>query len=116
MGNHDISDEVSSDDRAQVRDNFHTETRFGPQTSASRSSLDPGMCYRFGYGADVEFVSIDTSLARPLPTEHFFEDDRHRDFLDEALSPPGTAARGGASRSPITRPTARDPSTATPRR
>jgi hypothetical protein len=87
VGNHDTSDEESSDDRAQLRDNFHTEARFGPQTAASRSSLDPGMCYRFGYGADVEFVSIDTSLARPLPTEHFFEDDRHRAFLDEALSP-----------------------------
>ena len=48
---------------------------------------DPGMCYRFGYGADVEFVSIDTSLARTLPTEHFFEDERHRQFLEESLAP-----------------------------
>jgi tartrate-resistant acid phosphatase type 5 len=89
VGNHDTSDEESSDDRAQVRDNFHTDARFGPHTTASRSSLDPGMCYRFGYGADVEFVSIDTSLARSLPTEHFFEDPRHQDFLDESLSAPG---------------------------
>ncbi|MGY1634633.1 metallophosphoesterase [Geodermatophilus sp. SYSU D01186] len=88
VGNHDTSDEESSDDRTQIRDNFHTDARFGPHTTATRSSLDPGMCYRFGYGADVEFVSIDTSLARSLPTEHFFEDPRHRCFLAEALSAP----------------------------
>ncbi|MGY1669138.1 metallophosphoesterase [Geodermatophilus sp. SYSU D00710] len=92
VGNHDTADEESSDDRAQLRDNFHTEARFGPHTTASRSSLDPGMFYRFGYGRDVEFVCIDTSLARRLPTEHFFEDPRHRDYLEEALSAP---AEGG---------------------
>ncbi len=34
-------------------------------------------------------MSLNTSLARSLPTEHFFEDPRRRDFLDEALSAPG---------------------------
>ncbi len=39
-------------------------------------------------------MCIDTSLARSLPTEHFFEDPRHWDFLGEALSAP----RDGAPR------------------
>ena len=88
VGNHDTGDAESSDDRTRIRDNFYTDVRFAPGTGASPASLDPGLCYRVGYGADVEFVSIDTSLARSLPTEHFFEDARHQDFLAEAL---GTA-------------------------
>ena len=37
------------------------------------------------FGADVEFVCIDTSLSRDLPTPHFFEHPRHRRFLADAL-------------------------------
>lgn len=86
VGNHDTGDTEHSDDREQVRDNFHTEVRFSPEIVGDRASVDPGMFYRFRYGADVEFVAIDTSLAVELPTEHFFQDDKHHDFLERALS------------------------------
>jgi tartrate-resistant acid phosphatase type 5 len=90
VGNHDTSDEESSDDRTQIRDNFHTDARFTPEVAGARASVDPGMFYRFAFGADVEFVCIDTSLADSLPTEHFFENPRHREFLDAAfLEGPG---------------------------
>ncbi|MCZ2822828.1 MULTISPECIES: metallophosphoesterase [unclassified Modestobacter] len=85
VGNHDTSDSESSDDREQIRGNFHTDLRFTPESAGERASIDPGMFYRFRYGADVEFVCIDTSLADPLPTEHFFENPRHRAWLDRAL-------------------------------
>ncbi|MGY1710752.1 purple acid phosphatase family protein [Geodermatophilus sp. SYSU D00758] len=97
VGNHDTADEESSDDRARIRDNFHTDARFTPEVLGSRASVDPGMFYRLGFGADVEFVCIDTSLSRDLPTTHFFEHPRHRRFLEEAL--PG--ARGPRWRIPF---------------
>ncbi len=92
VGNHDTSDEESSDDRAQIRDNFHTDARFTPEVAGARASIDPGMFYRFSFGADVEFVCIDTSLADSLPTKHFFEHPRHRGFLDAAF-PEGPGPR-----------------------
>jgi tartrate-resistant acid phosphatase type 5 len=85
VGNHDTADEESSDDRARIRDNFHTDARFTPEVAGPRASMDPGMFYRLSFGADVEFICIDTSLSRDLPTTHFFEDPRHRRFLEAAL-------------------------------
>ncbi|MDK3255012.1 metallophosphoesterase [Blastococcus capsensis] len=85
VGNHDTSDTEAADDREQMRDNFLTDLRFSPEAAGERASADPGMFYRFGFGADVEFVCVDTSLADPLPSEHFFESPKHRDFLDRAF-------------------------------
>ncbi|SOC50053.1 Calcineurin-like phosphoesterase [Blastococcus aggregatus] len=92
VGNHDTSDEESSDHRDQIRDNFHTDARFSPEVAGARASVDPGLFYRFAFGADVEFVCIDTSLADSLPTKHFFEHRRHSAFLDEAF-PEGPGPR-----------------------
>jgi tartrate-resistant acid phosphatase type 5 len=85
VGNHDSADTESSDDRAQIRDNFYTDERFLPAVGSGRASIEPGLFYRFGYGADVEFVCIDTSLAEELPVEHYFEDPKHRTWLEQAL-------------------------------
>jgi tartrate-resistant acid phosphatase type 5 len=85
VGNHDSADTEGSDDREQIRDNFHTDERFQPAVGSGRASIDPGLFYRFGYGRDVEFVCIDTSLAEELPVAHYFQDPRHRDWLEQAL-------------------------------
>ncbi len=85
VGNHDSADTESSDDREQIRDNFHTDERFLPAVGSGRASIEPGLFYSFGYGADVEFVCIDTSLAEELPVEHYFEDPKHREWLERAL-------------------------------
>ena len=95
VGNHDTSDTESSDDRAQIRDNFHTDARFSPDVAGARASADPGMFYRFAFGADVEFVCIDTSLADSLPTTHFFEHPRHQRFLGAAFPAPEASCRNG---------------------
>ena len=87
VGNHDTSDTESSDDREQIRDNFHTDERFLPAVGSGRASIGPGLFYRFRYGADVEFVCIDTSLADDLPVEHYFQDPQHRAWLEQALPP-----------------------------
>ena len=115
VGNHDSADTESSDDREQIRDNFHTDERFLSAVGSGRASIDPGLFYRFGYGADVEFVCIDTSLAQELPVGHYFEDPKHREWLEQALPSHPSAGRGGASRSPTTRPTAPGRTTRTPR-
>ena len=91
VGNHDTSDTESSDDREQIRDNFHTDTRFLPAVGEGRASVGPGLFYRFGFGADVEFVCVDTSLASELPVDHYFEDPEHREWLRTALPPQGSA-------------------------
>jgi hypothetical protein len=88
VGNHDTADTEGSDDREQIRDNFHTDERFTAGVGSGRASVDPGLFYRVGYGADVEFVCIDTSLADDEdPYEHYFEDPKHRAWLESALPP-----------------------------
>ena len=93
VGNHDTSDGESSDDRRQIRENFHTDARFTPDVAGPRASIDPGMFYRFAVGADVEFLCLDTSLSDDLPTNHFFEHPRHRSFLEESLPRDGGGPR-----------------------
>ena len=90
VGNHDTADTESSDDREQIQDNFHTDARFLPAVGEGRASVDPGLFYRFDYGADVEFVCIDTSLATELPVDHYFQDPKHEEWLEEALPAAGT--------------------------
>jgi tartrate-resistant acid phosphatase type 5 len=85
VGNHDSTDTEGSDDRDQIRDNFHTDERFLPAVGSGRASIEPGLFYSFGFGAAVEFVCIDTSLAEELPVEHYFEDPKHREWLESAL-------------------------------
>jgi tartrate-resistant acid phosphatase type 5 len=87
IGNHDTSDTEGSDDRAQLEDNFFTETRF--ESGSDRSSVGPGLFYRVQYGRDIEFVCVDTSQADPDEHVHrFFQDPRHLDWLTEAFTAP----------------------------
>jgi predicted phosphodiesterase len=86
VGNHDTTDSEGSDDRAQMEDNFHTAERF---QDAERASVSPGLFYRFGYGADVEFVCIDTSLADPDEHVHrYFQVPGHLRWLRETFARP----------------------------
>jgi len=94
VGNHDAGDTERSDDREQLADNYFTEHRFRPEVDRGRASLDPGLFYRFGVGAILEFVCIDTSYASELDVEHYFDDPAHREWMREALdgAPDGRAA------------------------
>jgi len=88
VGNHDATDTEGSDDRAQMEDNFHTAERF--DVGDDRSSLGPGLFYRFRYGADVELVCVDSSLAGEEEGVHrHFQDVGHRSWLRETFAPDG---------------------------
>ena len=88
VGNHDATDTEGSDDRAQMEDNFHTVERFA--SLEGRSSLGPGLFYRFQYGADLELVCVDSSMADPDEgVRRHFQDAGHVRWLTEAFSPGG---------------------------
>jgi tartrate-resistant acid phosphatase type 5 len=93
VGNHDSGETEASDDRQQLLDNFFLNERFSGEESAGRSSIGPGLMYRFHYGADVEFVCVDTSRRSMLFGERFFEHQNHASFLEASFP----AAGGGAA-------------------
>ena len=93
VGNHDAGDSESSDDRAQLADNYFLDHRFAPEVERGSASLGPGLFYRFQVGANVEFISIDTSLAREIGMEHYFDDPAHSRWVREALGGRGTQWR-----------------------
>ncbi|HEU4409352.1 MAG TPA: metallophosphoesterase family protein [Polyangiaceae bacterium] len=92
VGNHDGSETEASDDRDQLLDNFYLNERFAGEETAGRASIGPGLFYRFAFGADVEFVCIDTSRQSLLFGRRFFEHPNHAAFLEAAL-PEGGAPR-----------------------
>jgi hypothetical protein len=90
VGNHDSGEiEFENDDRQQLMDNFFLRERFDTPEAAPFASIGPGLFYRFRFGADIEFVCLDTSKASPLPGDRFFMDPKHLPFLDETF---GTVA------------------------
>ncbi|HEX8558788.1 MAG TPA: metallophosphoesterase [Pyrinomonadaceae bacterium] len=99
VGNHDTGETEASDDRQQLMDNFFLNERFSGEESAGRSSVGPGLMYRFHYGADVEFVCVDTSRNSLLFGERFFEHQNHASFLDASFPAP-SAGGGDGGRAP----------------
>jgi predicted phosphodiesterase len=93
-GNHDGSDTEESDDRAQLADNFHLESRFGPAEEEGRASLGPGLFYRFQVGGLLEIVCIDTTWGEEQGT-HLFDHDEHRRWLEDALAEDATGSGNG---------------------
>ena len=87
-GNHDGADEEANDDRAQLADNFHLESRFSRAKAAGRASRDPGLFYRLRIGRLLELVCIDSTFGDD-EGHHFFDDDEHRSWLDETFPTPG---------------------------
>jgi tartrate-resistant acid phosphatase type 5 len=86
VGNHDTGETEQSDERDQVTGNFHIRERFDGTDEGWRASAPPGLNYRFTFGADVEFVSIDTTESPGgLRGDYFFQYPQHREFLERAL-------------------------------
>jgi len=103
VGNHDTGETEASDDRQQLIDNFFLNERFSGEESAGRSSIGPGLMYRFRYGADVEFICVDTSRRSMLFGERFFEHQNHASFLDASFPEPAAGApSAGPWRIPFT--------------
>jgi len=85
VGNHDTGETEKSDDRKQLMDNFYLSQRFSGDEAAGLASLDPGLFYRFRYGADFEFLCVDTSKASLLSGDRAFKNEKHLQFLDSSL-------------------------------
>ena len=90
VGNHDSGETEESDDRQQLIDNFFINERFSGDETPDRVSIGPGLFYRFNYGADIEFVCIDTSRKSALSRNRFFAHPEHAAFVASAL--PNVAA------------------------
>jgi hypothetical protein len=82
-GNHDGADEERNDDRAQLADNLHLESRFRRAADERRASCDPGLFYRVPIGGLLELVCVDTT--RGDQGHHYFDDERHREWLDDTF-------------------------------
>ncbi|HUQ50256.1 MAG TPA: metallophosphoesterase [Terriglobales bacterium] len=85
VGNHDSGETEINDDRLQLFDNFFLGERFKGDETAGRASLDPGLFYKFRWGAAAEFVCVDTSRNSLLFGKRFFEHPNHQAFLDAAF-------------------------------
>ena len=83
-GNHDGADEELNDDRAQLADNFHLESRFRGAAEEGRASCDPGLFYRVPIGGLLELVCIDTTRGDEQG-HHYFDDERHQQWLDDTF-------------------------------
>ncbi|MGI9021768.1 MAG: metallophosphoesterase, partial [Acidimicrobiales bacterium] len=93
-GNHDGADEEASDDRQQLADNFYLDHRFGERQERGRASLGPGLFYRLQFGSLLELLCVDTTWGEERGV-HFFDDDRHRPWLERALPEQGEPVGGG---------------------
>jgi len=86
VGNHDTGETEHSDERGEIAGNFHIEERFDDTDEGWRASGSPGLNYRFSFGADVEFISIDTTeTPGGLRGDYYFQYPEHREFLQRAL-------------------------------
>jgi tartrate-resistant acid phosphatase type 5 len=92
IGNHDGNETEMNDDRDQINDNFYLTERLKGEEASGRASVGPGLFYRFRYGAQVEFVCVDSSRQSFLFGERFFRHLNHQPFL-EAAFPAGEATR-----------------------
>lgn len=85
VGNHDSGEADTSDDRAQLEDNFHLQERF--TGTEGRSSVGPGLFYRLRFGRDVELVAVDTSVDSSSGERlRHFQEPHHRAWLEEVFA------------------------------
>ena len=85
IGNHDTAETEDCDDRAQVEDNFYLRERILGEEAAGRASFSPGLFYTVRYGADVEFICIDTSKESFFRGHRLFEFPKHWEFIEQSF-------------------------------
>jgi tartrate-resistant acid phosphatase type 5 len=85
VGNHDGAETENSDDRSQLDDNYFLRQRFTHERDASRASVEPGLFYRFEFGATASFVCIDTTKGDDTDEKRYFDDASHERFLRESF-------------------------------
>ena len=88
IGNHDTAETEEHDDRDQLLDNMYIRERLAIEESSDRSSIDPGLFYRFGYGRDVEFICLDTSKEGFFHGKRLFEYPTHWAWIERTFADP----------------------------
>jgi tartrate-resistant acid phosphatase type 5 len=86
VGNHDDAENEHSVDREQIYDNLYLRAQFGRLPDVREAVLAHGLFYRFRFGADVEFVCLDTS--RGKSGERHFDLPENRPFIQSAFAAP----------------------------
>jgi tartrate-resistant acid phosphatase type 5 len=102
IGNHDADESEDCDDRGQVEDNFYICERMSGEEAAGRASFTPGLFYRFRYGADIEFVCLDTSKETFFKNHRLFQFPKHQAWVDAAFPADGRAAASPRWKIPFT--------------
>lgn len=83
FGKHDEPESEQSVDREQLFDNYYIGERFSSEEVSKDSSISNGVFYRFRYGADIEFISLDTT--RSATGRRLFEDPINMAFINSAF-------------------------------
>jgi hypothetical protein len=103
-GNHDDAESESSDDRAQLYDNFYVEQRFSRLVPQGRAALEDGLFYTVRWGAGLEIICLDTSKGSSgffglFSGKRRFQLDTNAQFLTNAF--PKLNADDGVRRLPF---------------
>jgi hypothetical protein len=85
IGNHDASESEDCDDRGQVEDNFYICERMAGEEAAGRASFVPGLFYRFRFGAEIEFICLDTSKEGFFKDHRLFEFPKHWTWVESSF-------------------------------
>jgi tartrate-resistant acid phosphatase type 5 len=85
IGNHDEDDDEESLDREQVYDNLYLRTQFRQLRATEDTILDHGLFYRFRFGAEIEFVCLDTS--KSSSGKRYFDLSENEPFITRAFAP-----------------------------
>jgi hypothetical protein len=85
IGNHDANETEEHDDRAQVEDNFYIAERIAGEEASGRGSFRPGLFYRLRYGADIEFICLDTSK-ESFFGQRLFRFPKHWAFVESCFT------------------------------
>lgn len=88
VGNHDEDDNEKSDDRSQMMDNFYLIERISTEEMVGHPLIRQGLFYRFRYGADIEFVCLDTTKDKG---KRLFEHATFAGFVESSLPDASTA-------------------------
>lgn len=94
FGNHDDGEAEQPVDREQLYDNYYIRKRFLSEEVSRDSSISYGVFYRFRYGADIEFISLDTSKSAggirlfQAPENTAFINSAFPDGARTAVNPP----------------------------
>jgi tartrate-resistant acid phosphatase type 5 len=86
VGNHDDAESEHSVDREQIYDNFYLRAQFERPREDREAVLAHGLFYRFRFGADVEFVCLDTSKGKS--GKRHFDLPENRTFIQSAFAAP----------------------------